>query len=162
MAGIIDQQMEQEPGETPEPPESAAQEEQERAAAPAAGAPAGNVNVDRVVMAASKALHQPEVMKQIIEMVRAAKSPAAGIAQALVMLMTRLYEISKGTMPEDVLVPAGQEIAKMIADICEAGGVLKATPEILQQAVSMAAAMALQRQGVDEAKAKQMAASQGG
>lgn len=153
--GIIDQAMQGEPQEQGQPP--APQQEQPQVQ-PQGG---GDVNVDRVVMAASKALHKPEVMQQIIQMVRSAKNPAAGIAQALVMLMTRLYEISKGSMPQEVIVPAGQQIAKMIADICEAGGVVKVTPEMLQQAVSMAAAMALQRQGVDEAKAKELA-SQGG
>lgn len=150
------------PEEMNEPGEGTPGEEQEDAAQGEAPQGASQQVYERVVMAASKVLHDPKRMQAIIQMVKAHGNPVAGLADATIFVMQMLFQISKGSIPQEVIVPAGQEVLQMIAEMCERAGILKVTPELLKQAAGVAAAKVLKQNGIDQAKAQQLASQGGG
>jgi hypothetical protein len=102
--------------------------------------------IQRIQMAAMKALNQPDIEQQIVTLVKSSQDPVQGLAQALLFLMQALYKKSNGTMPKTSVGPAAMQVVGMIAKMCRAAGVLQdVTPQILKQAMAAALQM-LQRQ----------------
>lgn len=88
---------------------------------------------ERVVMAAMKVIYDPTSGKQILDMLRNAASPAEGLAEATYTMMQEFLQISKNTMPKQVIVPAGKEIMQLIAEMAVNAGIAEG-PQVIQQA----------------------------
>ena len=108
---------------------------------------ANPADVQRVVISAKKILTQ--ISPQILAMMKDAGDPVRAIAQATLFLMRQLYQKSQGSIPPQALAPAAQEVMTDIAKIGEAGGLFKATPQILQAAFKMAVQLFMQQEKVD-------------
>ena len=93
--------------------------------------------VQRIVAAAHMLLNNAQVEQQIIQMVKSAQDPVQGLAQATLFLMKTLFDKSKGTMPPAAVFPAAGQVIGVIAKMCEAAGILKASPQLLEQASQM-------------------------
>lgn len=90
--------------------------------------PAGGAmqeGLQRVVVAAMKALYDKTTGPQIIEMVKAAQDPLQGLAQAAYTVITQFAKISRGTMPLAVMLQAAKVIMAMIAEMAEAAGIIE-------------------------------------
>lgn len=90
--------------------------------------------VERVVMAATHALNTPQVEQAILQAVKSSQDPVQGLAQATMMLMQMLVEKAKGFPPQAFLPAAGQVLG-VIAKMAAAAGVLKPTPQMMNDAI---------------------------
>lgn len=98
--------------------------------------------IQRITMAATMALNQPDIEQQIMQLVKSSQDPVQGLAQALLFLMKALYQKSNGTMPKPAIGPAAMQVVGMIAKMCKAAGVIpQVTPQLLQQAMKTALQM---------------------
>lgn len=110
-------------------------------------AQANPADVDRIVVAAKEAMSA--TAPQLLKMMQAAGDPVRALAQTLIFLMKQLYEKSKGTMPPQAVIPAAQQVLADLAKIGESGGLFKATPEMLQKALAVAAQLFMREQKMD-------------
>lgn len=109
---------------------------------------------ERVVTAATKVLYDPQHGQEILNILQHAQSPAQGLADATYMLMGELIQISKGTMPTSVIVPAGKEVMSLIAEMAEKAGIAE-SPQIMQQAMLIIAQKLAQRAGMSPQQIQQ-------
>lgn len=130
-----------------------------RAAAPQPSAQVDPKIIQRIVTAATVALNQDAIEQQIIQTVKAAGNPAQGLAQATVTLMKALYAKSNKTMPPQAIGPAGKEVMLVIAKACEAAGIFKITPQLIQQALAAAVQMLQAAQAAPAQPAAQVPAA---
>lgn len=93
-------------------------------------------DVERIVVAAIKVIHDPKVAPQLLQMMKSAGDPASALAHATLTVMRQLYEKSKG-MPPAAIVPAGKQVMQELAKLAAAAKLFNATPEVLQQAVKI-------------------------
>lgn len=120
MPGIVEQAM---------PPQQAAQPQpQKRQTSP---------ETQRIVIAGKKILAQPEIARQIVQMMKAESDPATGIAKATVFLVRQILQKAKGAPPE-AIIPAAQEILIDVAKVGAAAGLFKFSPELIGQAAKLA------------------------
>lgn len=97
--------------------------------------------VSRIVTAATMAMNQPQTEQQILQMVKSSADPVQGLAQATVALMKALFAKSNKTMPPQAIGPAGKQVMLVIAQACQSAGILKVTPQLVQQAMAAAVKM---------------------
>lgn len=97
--------------------------------------------IQRIVTAATMAMNQPQTEQQILQMVKASGDPVQGLAQATVALMKALFAKSNRTMPPQAVGPAGKQVMLVIAQACQSAGILKVTPQLVQQAMAAAVKM---------------------
>ena len=145
MAGIVEQEMEQ------EAPEAAPQKQAaptEQAGPQDAGKRDLSPETLRIVIAAKRLLSQPTVLKSILDIMKKSGQPALALANATVFLMKELLKSAKGAPPRAV-VEAAQEVMVDIAKIGANAGLFKVTPEIIKNAVLLAV-----RLSMEAAKAK--------
>lgn len=112
-------------------------------AAPA-GAPATKAGMPiegkRLLVAAKKLLANKAVAKNLVEMMRSAEDPAAGLAQATISLMRSLLEQAGGMQfPPKVIVAVGAEVMSLIAAFGASAKLFKLTPDLIKQAIALAA-----------------------
>lgn len=111
-------------------------------AMPPAAGPGAKPGVDRaqsekrIVMAAMKALYDPQTGPKIMGMVKAAKDPAQGLAQATIVLLTEFVKIANGTMRAELIVPAAKYILILIAEMADAAGLTQG-PEVVGAAMKL-------------------------
>ena len=108
------------------------------------GAPApGGMDkiIQRIVTAATMAMNQDATEQQMLQLVKSAGDPVQGLAQATVTLMKALFAKSNKTMPPQAIGPAGKQVMLVIAQACQAAGILKVTPQLIQQAMAAAVKM---------------------
>jgi hypothetical protein len=97
--------------------------------------PEAQENYERVVMAASEVLHSDETHDSIMGMLKSgADDPGATMAEITTMVMLQLDEQSGGKIPEDVILPASEEVLTMVAELAHAAQIF--TPD--QQALNSA------------------------
>jgi hypothetical protein len=84
--------------------------------------------------AAAKAIYTPEITQGLLQMIKAARNPVDGLLQATALIMRRLDEISKNTMPSEVKAPAAKEVMALIAELAQARGVITDAGAVLDQA----------------------------
>lgn len=129
MAGIL--------GTTMQPP-----------AQPAAGQM--QMALERVVMAALKVIHTPQISQQLIQMMQKAGDPATGIAQATYLIMSQLYEKSNHTIPPQILLHAAAVVMREIGVVGQTARLFQMTPALGQQALQIL--VKLYQQGVQAAQ----------
>lgn len=92
--------------------------------------------VQRLVIAAMKILHTPQLSQQFLTMMKQAGDPAKAIATVTILVMKQLVEKSKG-LPSNAIVPAGIQVMKLVADLGATAKLFKVTPELMVQALQV-------------------------
>lgn len=98
---------------------------------------------DSVVTHAMNMIYGDRTFPQIMKMIQSAGDPAEGVAQAAVMILSRIYESSRKQgqpLSDDVLMAAGEEVIGLLFELVEETGlgesdddaVFKATARALQ------------------------------
>lgn len=109
----------------------------------------------RVILAATKILYDPATMKSILDLIRKAKTPEAGLAQATTLVMARLAEMSKGAMPQAVKVPAAKGVMALIAELAEKAGIIKSAAQAVKAASQMIAQAIMRAANIKPEQMKQ-------
>jgi len=122
MPGLINQAMQQ--------PQPAEQQEQQ----PAQGQPPDQTAVERVVIAATRIIHDPKIKQTLIEMMKQAGEPVQALVEAVFLIMRQIIEKSGKSVPSEVLGAAAWQVLQLIAELAQAAGLFQVTPELLQQA----------------------------
>jgi hypothetical protein len=120
MAGIIQQQMGQ-------PTE---QQEQQ----PAQGQPPNQQAVERVVIAATRIIHDAKIKPQLIALMKQAGDPVQALVEATTLVVKQLQEKSGRSIPGEVLGAAAWSVLQLVAELAQAAKLFTVTPELLQQA----------------------------
>ena len=120
MAGIIQQQMGQ----------PAEQQEQQ----PAQGQAPDQTSVERVVIAATRIIHDPKIKSTLIEMMKQAGDPVNALVEAVFLIMKQIIEKSGKSVTSEVLGAAAWQVLQLIAELAQAAGLFQVTPELIQQA----------------------------
>ena len=98
----------------------------------------------RVILASTKIIYNPETMKAILDIIRKAKTPEVGLANATILVMAKLSEASKNTMPQAVKTPAAKGIMALIAELAEKAGIIKNAQQAVKAASQMIAQAIMQ------------------
>lgn len=121
------------PQEAPDVPEPTAP--------PATGAPpqGGQQSPDsqRILIAATKIIHDPAQSQKFVQLMQRAGDPATGIAEATRALVGGMFEKSRQQMPLLALIPALPQIIAMFGELAHAAGIFEVTPEIAKQAAEI-------------------------
>ena len=144
MPGMIQREMmpeQQEQGQPQEPQAPQAQQQPNQQA------------VERVVIAATKVIHDPKIRSQLIELMKQAGDPVKALVDATFLVVRQLFEKSNRSIPEDVLGAASAQVLQMLGELAAAAKLFQVTPELLQQA----AQAGLQRLEQEEQAKKQAA-----
>lgn len=112
-------------------------------------APQAKTGVDdtarkRVILAAAKIIYDPATTKNLLDLIRKAKTPEEGLAQATVLVMVRMAEMSKGTMPQSVKVQAAKGIMALIAELAEKAGIIDDMAQAVKRASQLIASAIMQ------------------
>jgi hypothetical protein len=92
-----------------------------------------NPALQRIVLAATKLIHNPQTTQALVELIRKSPDPVQGIAHAVVMILTQMFQASKGTMPKDAGAAALKPIIELIVEVADAAGIVKGSPQLVQQ-----------------------------
>lgn len=177
MAGMMEEQMgqgmpppEQPMGEEPEMEDEAATEETSGEEPEEGG---DQELYDRIFIAAMKGFIDPNVMPHILEMIKSAKNPAAGIGHAVGMKLLSVITGLKAQfkdmpVPKQLLFEVGQELVSELMALCQAAKIISngEDPEMFKNAMMYAVrdfTQAAIRQGLiteeDQAAARQTVAN---
>lgn len=116
--------------------------------------------VDRVVAAGGKIIYSDEGGATITEGLQAgASDPAQAVAKETFTLMLSLDEKSKGTIPEEAIIPAGMKLLTLVAELGETSGAITVDPNTVPQAMQHLVAMAIEAGIIDPAAIEEMIAS---
>lgn len=172
MAGIMEEQMPQ--GAPPEElPEEEDEMEEDEAGEEEAPEEAGDQELyDRIFIAAMKGFIDPNVMPSLLDMIKKAKNPAAGIGHAVGMKLLSVItglkaEFKDMPVPKQLLFEVGQELVSELMALCQAAKIISngEDPEMFKNALMYAVkdfTQAAMRQGLitedDQASARKMIA----
>ena len=101
---------------------------------PAQGQPPNQQAVERVVIAATRIIHDPKVKPQLIALMQKAGDPVQALVEAVFLIMRQIIEKSGKTVPSDVLGAAAYQVLNLVGELAQAAGLFKVTPELIQQA----------------------------
>lgn len=93
----------------------------------------------RALLASTKIIYDPATMKAILDMIRNAKSPEEGLARATVLVMAKLAEASKNTMPQAIRTPVAKGVMALIAELAAKAGIIKNAGQAVKRASQMIA-----------------------
>lgn len=172
MAGIMDKaQGSQQPASTPESsPEErglpGAHEEREMAMGagdstdpfePVADDPAVQEAIDRIVGAGSLVIYSDKGSQSIVESLKSgAKDPGEAVARQAFSLMLSLDEKSKGTLPEDAIIPAASKLLTLVAELGEKSGAIQKSPNTIPSARQHLVALAIENGIIDPAEIQEL------
>lgn len=93
--------------------------------------------VQRIAIAAMKAIHTPQIASGLLQTMHAAQNPAAAIAQASAMVARGLNEKAGGKIPKELYMPALKKIVLMVAELAVSAKLFPVTKQVLQQAMAI-------------------------
>ena len=108
----------------------------------------------RVILAATKIIYEPATMKNLLDLIRKARSPEAGLAQATMLVMAKLAEASKNQIPQAVRTPAAKAVMALIAELAEKAGVIKNASRSVKAASQMIGQAIMKAAKIDPARMK--------
>lgn len=111
----------------------------------------------RVILASTKIIYEPKTMKAILDLIRKAKTPEAGLAQATVLVMSKLVEASKNAIPQAVRTPAAKGVMALIAELAEKAGIVKNAEQAVKAASQIIAGAIMQAAKINPAQMKRPA-----
>lgn len=109
--------------------------------------PQFRVAVQRIVLAGMKVMFSPETHHLMLQAIQTDSDPAHAVGMGVTQLLTLLWKESKGTMPIPALVPAGILLCCEGLDFMEKSGMIKVTPDIVDNAVQTVTAYMMQKLG---------------
>lgn len=113
--------------------------------------------VDRVVAAGGKLLYSDEGSKAILEGLKSG-APEEAIAREAFTLMLSLDQKSKGTIPEDAMMPAAVKLASLIAEMGQKAGVIQTSPNTVPGALQHLVALGIENGIIDPQEIEAMMA----
>jgi hypothetical protein len=105
----------------------------------------------RVILAGRKIMYSDQMSQQIAQLMQGQGSVGEKIGHGVVALISIILEKSNGTMPPQIIMPAGAELIAEAGDLLHKGGV-PVTDKDLAQAMSVYVQEIMQR--AKEAQAK--------
>lgn len=129
-----------------------------KTAAPQQAAPDIAQGVQRLVIAATKAIHTPQISSALLDSMHAAPDPATGIAKAAAMVAQGLRQKAGGNIPPELAGPALKKIVLLVAELAVSVKLFPVTKQVLVQAMQMLMQMkaqAGQQQGAQPAQPPQ-------
>jgi len=106
----------------------------------------------RVILAATKIIYEPATMKNLLDLIRKARSPEAGLAQATMLVMAKLAEASKNQIPQAVRTPVAKGVVALIAELAEKAGIVKDAGQAVRAASRMIAQAIMRAAKIDPAR----------
>ena len=97
---------------------------------------ANQIDVERVVAAAIKIIHDPKVRPQLLQMMKAAGDPVQALVDAAFLVMGQINEKANGKIPSEALGAAAFHVLNLLAELADASGLYKITPEIIKTAAA--------------------------
>jgi hypothetical protein len=125
------------------PPARGASSNEERDGEQPNVSPEEQAAYDSVVTHAMNMIYGERSFQQVMKMIQSAGDPAEGVAQAAVMILSRIYESSRKQgqpISDDVMMAAGEEVIALLFELIEEAGLGEAS----EDAVFTATARALQ------------------
>lgn len=174
MAGIIQSNQNHEPGEDEATEqETPAQEQAEggeaqyggrqmNAAAARKSMPIPPEKQDvygKIVAAGKKVLYSPQMDSEIQQLLAGPGDMGEKLGQGVFALVSLLLAKSNGTLPADLIVPAGCELVVDAADLMNETG-QKTTDKDIAKGASVYVRMVMQKVGIDENQLAQMGGGQ--
>jgi hypothetical protein len=95
----------------------------------------GDDNFRRVMVAAGKIIYDDKTFPAIMKMLQG-DDPAQSLARTTMLVMSALYQQSKGSMPPDVIPRAAAAVMALLAELAAESGI-ELGPEQLDQAKAM-------------------------
>lgn len=90
---------------------------------------------ERVVLAAMKIIHSEEASEPLLKMLQSqAQNPGRGLAMVAHQVIVQIDEKSGGTIEEDLIVPASEEILVLVMEFAEAANVFPIDEQVQRQA----------------------------
>ncbi len=111
--------------------------------------------VDRVVGAGSKIIYSEQGTQSILESLKSGDPPES-IARTAFNLMMSLDQKSKGTIPEDAMMPAAVKLLALIAELGSKGGAIQTDANTVPQAMQHLVALGIENGIIDPAEIEQM------
>jgi hypothetical protein len=109
--------------------------------------PKYRVAVQRIVLAGMKVMFSPETHQLMLQAIRSDTDPAHAVGMGVTQLLTLLFKESKGSMPIPAIVPGGVLLCCEALDFMEKAGMVKVTPQIIDDTVQTVTAYLMQKLG---------------
>lgn len=96
---------------------------------------------DSVVTHAMNMIYGERSFQQVMKMIQSAGDPAEGVAQAAVMILSRIYESSRQQgqpISDDVMMAAGEEVIALLFELIEEAGLGEASEDAVFTATTRA------------------------
>jgi hypothetical protein len=114
---------------------------------------------DQVVMAGAKMLYDEKTHQSIMELLQGAKNtPARAIASAVMLVIQKLKDASKDSIPAPVVLPAAAEIAQLVAELAQKAGFFKVSDAVMQSAGQIFIPQVAELYGVNEEELQALSA----
>lgn len=109
----------------------------------------------KVVQAGMKVMFSEETHSLMVEQLQAEGDIAQNIGQGIANLMGLLFEKSNGTMPQEVIIPAGIYLISKGSEFIEEVAGQEVTPDIISEATDIFIESMVGASGVDPQKFRQ-------
>lgn len=111
---------------------------------------------ERVVSAGGQFIFGDSTHKQALEALQQGQGPISQrLGDAIAGLLLMLFERSKGTMPPQVIIPAGIDLLTQAADFLQQSGAEPITPAEVGEALARMVTVIMEKFGADPAKLQQ-------
>lgn len=96
--------------------------------------PAAQQSVQRVVIAATRIMHDPKIKPRLLEMMQQAGDPVQALVEVVFLIMRQIMEKAGRQIPSEVLGTAAFTVLHLVGELAQAAGLFQVTPKLLQQA----------------------------
>jgi excinuclease UvrABC nuclease subunit len=95
-----------------------------------------------------------ESSDQVVQMLQQQEDPATALGETTALLIANIDEQSGGQIPEDVILPAAEEVLGNISELAEQAQVFEITEEVVQKAGDILELELAEIYGVDPEEAQ--------
>jgi hypothetical protein len=117
--------------------------------------------LDKMIAAGKKLLYSEQLAPEITKMLEGEGPVGPKIGEGVVLLLGLLMERANGTLPPQLLIPAGVALVAEAGDMLEEAGVEVEDNDVAEGMAAFIEGL-LARAGIDEAKIAEIVAQQGG
>lgn len=96
---------------------------------------------ERVVQAGMRVMFGPEFREQTVEFMEGDGEPAEKLGEGVAAVMAMLFQESNGTMPPQIVVPAGIELLMHAVDVARSGGMQVSRDDVAEAIGTMVEAV---------------------
>ena len=98
--------------------------------------PEAKAAAQKLMAAAMRIVYRKEVSKTLLDMIRKAPKPEAGIVQAVFAVLKQIKDAAKGVPPQ-VIDSMARPVAMMIIEMAAKAGLVEESPELLQAVLAL-------------------------